>query len=103
MGLSDSSDPRTFPGHDPETGEPLTTGPSESTESTDPFGPEAAPGLQLIMLMRIYDVLMGLYMEAAPERAEDLLNAHLEGFIVSPAPAFNGRFLTNEQADEEKQ
>ena len=89
-----------------------TTGPSEQTDAdaptdadaqTDAFAPDVAPGLQLIMLMRIYDVMMGLYMEAAPEKAEELLNAHLEGFVIGASPGFNGRFLTDEAASHESE
>jgi hypothetical protein len=53
-----------------------------------PFSSENAPGLNLIVNMRIYDVLMGLYMEQAPEKATALMEMHAEGKILTALPSY---------------
>lgn len=55
---------------------------------TDPFSPNNAPGLSLIVLMRLYDVQMALLSEVSPEKAEALHQAHLAGQIKGAPPAF---------------
>lgn len=58
----------------------------EAVENTDPFSLQYAPGLSLIILMRIYDVVMAQYREVDPEKAKLLLKYHAEGKIVGPMP-----------------
>lgn len=60
----------------------------EDEAASDPFSPEEAPGLSLIMQMRIYDVLMAMYMETNMEAAKDLLEMHSRGQILGPLPSF---------------
>jgi hypothetical protein len=67
-----------------------------STGAHDPFSQAEAPGISLVVLLRIYDVLMGMYTEMAPEKADALIEAHLKGTLLGPTPAFSGQFLTNE-------
>lgn len=55
-------------------------------ESDDPFHLTNAPGQNLIVLMRLYDVLMGLYAEQASEKAEALINLHNEGKLLLDYP-----------------
>lgn len=55
-------------------------------EALDPMSAEYAPGLSLIMLMRIYDVQMALLAESNPERAEALSRHHAEGKVLSAMP-----------------
>jgi len=67
----------------PEKG--LTSeGPVE--ENIDAFGPEVAPGLTLVTLMRIYDVLMAQYRLSSPEGAKRLHDLHAEGKILGSLP-----------------
>lgn len=55
---------------------------------TDPFSPNNAPGLSLIVLMRLYDVQMALLSVTAPDKAAALHEAHLAGQVVGAPPAF---------------
>lgn len=52
----------------------------------DPMSPEYAPGLSLIIQMRIYDVLMCLLKNSDSELAEKLGKLHGEGGLLSPMP-----------------
>lgn len=65
-----------------------TAGKSAGTEE-DPFSPENAPGLNLITSMRIYDVLLGMYFEMNPEKADALMKKHQAGQVIGPLPNFN--------------
>lgn len=60
--------------------------PAPEEEQMDPFSPEHAPGLSLIVLMRIYDTQLALLRHADPEVAESLVNLHAEGKILGPLP-----------------
>jgi hypothetical protein len=55
---------------------------------SNPFSAEEAPGVQLIVQMRIYDCLIALLTVADEELADNLLAAHAQGKIVTPLPAF---------------
>jgi hypothetical protein len=55
-------------------------------ESVDPFSPEEAPGVSLIVLRRIYDVLMSLLEDTNPAAAEALDKIHSAGGIVGALP-----------------
>ena len=50
------------------------------------FGPETAPGLTLVTLMRIYDVLLAQYRLSSPEGAKRLHDLHAEGKILGSLP-----------------
>lgn len=64
---------------------------SEPVEkSNDPFHPDNVQAVQLITLMRIYDVLMGLYKAQAPVDAKKLFQWHEQGFIAGPLPWYSG-------------
>lgn len=56
---------------------------------SDPFDAETAPGLSLIVLMRIYDVQMALLAKTDPDAAEALYEAHAKGHIIGPLPAID--------------
>jgi len=53
---------------------------------SDPFSPQEAPGISLIVLMRIYDATMALLDLASPERAAALHEIHARGGIVGSLP-----------------
>jgi hypothetical protein len=55
-------------------------------ENVDPFAPEHVSGVQLIVLMRIYDVLLGIYREHNEEYAERLAELHNGGKVIGPLP-----------------
>lgn len=58
-------------------------------DNNDPFSIENAPGVSLIVQMRIYDTLMALLTVQAPEKATALFEAHAAGKIVASLPLFN--------------
>lgn len=74
--------------------------PSDAGTSGDPFSYQEAPGVSLIVLMRIYDVMMGMYTEMAPDKADAMIEAHAQGILIGSTPAFNGRFVTSEEMDQ---
>lgn len=59
-----------------------------STADSDPFTPENAAGLSLIVQMRMYDVLLGIYSEMNPDRAARLIERHQAGKVIGPYPNF---------------
>lgn len=54
---------------------------------------------QLIVLMRIYDVLMADLTLKDADKARALLEAHAKGIIIGPVPAYNGVHLVKEDID----
>lgn len=62
---------------------------NDSDEPLDPFSQENAPGLSLIVLMRIYDVVMAQYMATNRDKAIDLFNLHAEGKILGSLPSLD--------------
>lgn len=62
----------------------------------DPFSAQGAPGVQLIVQMRIYDVLLGIYTHLDPEKAEKLADVHRSGAVLLSSPNFVGRFIDDE-------
>lgn len=67
----------------------------EVEETDDPFHPDNVGTLNFIMLSRIYDLLM-LDLDARyPEKAKQVLDLHLKGYILGPPPELNGEFLSN--------
>lgn len=63
--------------------------------SNDPFSQEEAPGVQLIVQMRIYDALMALLTELAPDKAQALMELHEQGTLMGNSPAFTGTFVAD--------
>jgi hypothetical protein len=55
-------------------------------EPLDPLSPEFAPGLSLIVLMRIYEVQLAILRETNAEVAQHLFEAHSKGIISTPMP-----------------
>lgn len=69
---------------------------SDTPGPVDPLSPQQAPGISLVVQMRLYDVAMAILREMNEEVHTELLQAHSEGLILGPVPEFAGRFLTNE-------
>lgn len=61
----------------------------EALESVDALSAEIAPGLSLIVQMRIYDVLMGIYRHLDLENANALYEFHVKGGVLSPEPFYD--------------
>ena len=66
----------------------LYTPPAEE-ETYDPLSPEVAPGVQVIIQMRIYDVLMAIYTDMNPTGADALIQLHSQGKILGPLPTID--------------
>lgn len=64
-------------------------------DTFDPTSPEFAPGLSLIVLMRMYEVQMAVLREMNPEFASILLQLHEEGKISTPMPWIDASSLDN--------
>lgn len=60
-----------------------------------PFGPEEAPGIGLVVNMRIYDVLMAIYTELNRDGAAELMDIHTKGGIIGSLPLFDPELLRN--------
>lgn len=58
-------------------------------KDNDPFNAANAPGINLIVSMRLYDVAMGIYTEMNPERAAVLEELHAAGGILLDLPHYN--------------
>lgn len=71
-------------------------------EVNDPFSPEAAPGVSLVVQLRIYDVLLAMLNEMSPEKAEELMDLHSTGALMAPSPFYNGNFVYDEMKKEEQ-
>lgn len=56
------------------------------TTPVNPFAPESAPGVQVIILMRIYDVLMALLQESNEEMHDKLDALHESGQVAWSLP-----------------
>jgi len=54
-----------------------------------PFSAEEAPGIALVINMRIYDVLMAIYTNMNPEGAQQLMDIHTKGGIIGSLPLFD--------------
>jgi hypothetical protein len=54
--------------------------------SEDAFSPENSIKLQLVVSMRIYDVLMALLNETDPEAASALHELHSQGKVLGSLP-----------------
>lgn len=71
----------------------MTSNDSEGTEEKgieySPFGPNEAPGINLVVNMRIYDVLMAIYTHLNAQGAQDLMNIHAKGGILGTLPLFD--------------
>lgn len=59
---------------------------ASGTEDNDPFSPNNVGKVQLIVLMRIYDVLMAQLGKDHPEAAEALNDIHSNGKILGSLP-----------------
>lgn len=61
---------------------------AELEEDKGPFDPSNAAAWQLIVQMRIYDVLMGIMSHLDTETADIIYDAHQAGRLVSEPPKF---------------
>lgn len=59
---------------------------AKETASQDPLAPENIPVVQLITILRIYDILGALLNKLDPKMAEEVLNGHENGKILGPSP-----------------
>lgn len=71
---------------------------AELKDGLDPFDPDNVGAFQLIAMMRLYDVLMAIYREDAPEKAERLERIHSEGKTLGSFPWLD---LSEEAGNEE--
>ena len=55
-------------------------------EDSDPFGPKNVAKVQLIVLMRIYDVLHGILATGNEELSNIILATHDAGKVMGPLP-----------------
>ena len=62
---------------------------TEETSELDAMSPEVAPGLSLIVQMRIYDTLMALLREQNPTIGDALFKLHSDGGVLSPMPYYD--------------
>jgi hypothetical protein len=67
----------------------------------DPFSPESAPGVSLVVQLRIYDVLLAMLNEMSPDKAEALMDLHATGALMAPPPMYNGVFVYEQDRQEE--
>jgi hypothetical protein len=67
-----------------------TEGDGAWEQSIDPFAPEHVAGVQLVVSMRIYDVLMALLDKQAPARADALSELHKAGLVLGSPPQLLG-------------
>ena len=61
--------------------------------SSGPLSSDEAPGVQLIVQMRIYDALMGILTHLDAETAEALADLHRSGGILMSSPRLSGTFV----------
>ena len=57
--------------------------------AANPFDPQVAPGVSLIVQMRIYDVLLAMYREQNEEAAAKLAELHATGRILGSLPVLD--------------
>jgi hypothetical protein len=77
--------------------EPVEDGDSlvNDGQVNDPFSPDNAPGMSLIVQMRMYDVLLAILNEQNPDVCDRILEAHAQGKLLAPVVTFNGEFEYN--------
>jgi hypothetical protein len=71
--------------------EPVDENPDVSSENLDPFDPVNVGKVQLIVQMRIYDVLLAILSETNDAKAEALVELHSQGRVVGPLPILDLR------------
>lgn len=59
---------------------------AENQATDDPFDAGNAPGVSLIILMRIYDLLAGIYNDMDPDKCAAVLELHKKGKLFLPLP-----------------
>ncbi len=69
---------------------------SEPVEEGNPLAPDNIQVVQLITLLRIYDVLMALLDNENAAVAEQLLNLHKEGTLMASSPYMTGMFIADQ-------
>ena len=70
----------------------MSEGPDEGldpNEGVDPFDPSVVGGVQLIVLMRIYDVVMAIYTDIDKEGAKKLYDLHAQGKVLGSEPSLD--------------
>lgn len=69
---------------------------AELEDNLDPFHPDNVGGVQTVVLMRIYDVLMAILNDSDPHAALALHELHRAGRIVGSFPVLD---IDVDQAD----
>lgn len=69
---------------------------SEEIEEVDPYSEENIKVLQWVTQARIYDVLLAILHQLNKDVADDLLEVHGNGALMSSAPVFTGMFISDE-------
>lgn len=65
-------------------------------EEEDPFSGQNLAIQHFITSARIYDALLTLITISDAAVAKDLMELHMAGHLLGPAPALSGIFLTND-------
>lgn len=63
--------------------------PRAAVDGEDPFAPGNVEAFQLITLMRVYDVLLGIYTHLDGDRAVALMELHAQGKVLGSLPNLN--------------
>jgi len=71
----------------------------DAVDDQDPFGPKNVAKVQLIVLMRIYDVLHGILATGNEELSNIILATHDAGKVMGPLPWLD---LTEEAGTDEQ-
>jgi hypothetical protein len=64
------------------------------TPQYSPFDASEAPGIGLIVNMRIYDVLMAIYTSINADGAKELMEIHTNGGVIGSLPFFDPSLLS---------
>jgi hypothetical protein len=67
-----------------------------TVESENPFDIEEALNIQLIVSMRLYDVLMAVLSSLDEDASDVITEAHKAGVLMGYSPKYIGRFLSDE-------
>lgn len=65
------------------------------TPADDVVATDDAALTQLVVSMRIYDVLLAILHEQNPAKANELLQLHSTGALMASAPSYVGEFITD--------
>jgi hypothetical protein len=75
----------------------------EASDVNDPFSPHNLAIQTFITTARVYDALLTLITLKDAAVAKDLMELHMNGHLLGPAPGFSGTFLTDEMNGEDRE